>query len=75
MFEKNVDTVYLVDKNEPPSRQKLIAIAKEVAPWTAEKLHNKTVKFSTESGWLNKGMAVVSAHVCGKLTDLCIDIT
>jgi len=74
MFEKSVERVYLVDKTEPPSRQKLISITKEVAPWTAEKLHNKAVKISTESEWLNKGMAVVSAHACGKLTDLCIDI-
>ena len=74
IFEKQVQTVYLVDKIEPPSRQKLISLAIDAAPWIAPKLVNKAVKLSSESTWLKPGMAIISAHACGILTDLCIDI-
>jgi hypothetical protein len=74
MFEESVKTVYLVDKVEPPSRQKLLAIANQAAPWIEAKIINKADELSPESDWLIQGMAVVSAHACGTLTDLCIDI-
>ena len=71
---KTVDKVYLVDKIEPPSRKKLIAIAESVAPWISNKLVNISEKISTQSSFISLGMTVVSAHACGTLTDLCIDI-
>ena len=74
VFEKKVSKVYLVDRNEPPSRKKLIAACMKVAPWIEPKLINIKDKISPESSWLEEGMAVVSTHACGVLTDLTIDI-
>ena len=74
IFEKSVEKVYLVDKTEPPSRQKLLDAAIKAAPWIEGKIVNKAIKITTESEWLEEGMSVISAHACGTLTDLCIDI-
>ena len=74
MFERRVERVLLVDKMEPPSRRKLLECASRVAPWINAKIDNKKCKISTESSWLEPGCAVVSAHACGILSDLCIDI-
>ena len=74
IFERKVNKVYLVDRNEPPSRKKLIAACSKVAPWIESKLINVEDKITTESDWLEKGMSVISTHACGVLTDLCIDI-
>ena len=74
MFERNVGRVFLIDQNEPESRQKLLAVAEDVAPWIAEKIDNRAEKISRKDDWIEPGMAIVSAHACGVLSDLCIDI-
>jgi hypothetical protein len=74
IFERKVSKVYLVDKIEPESRQKLINTCKKVAPWIEGKIHNMEDEISPKSLWLVKGMSVVSTHACGTLTDLTIDI-
>jgi hypothetical protein len=74
MFERNVQHVILIDQNEPDSRQKLIAVASEVAPWIAAKIDNRAAKIRLEDDWIRPGVAIVSAHACGVLSDLCIDV-
>ncbi len=74
MFERDVDRVLLIDQDEPESRQKLIAIASEVAPWVADKVDSRQEKISIEDDWIEPSMAIMSAHACGALSDLCIDI-
>ncbi|QEG25195.1 methyltransferase [Mariniblastus fucicola] len=74
MFERDVERVILIDQNEPESRQKLIAAASRVAPWIEAKLQNHSAKIGIDGSWIETGMAVVSAHACGVLSDLCIDI-
>ncbi len=74
MFERKVDRVRLVDKKDPESRHKLLAIATRVAPWVAEKIEHDTSKISVDDDWIEPGCAIVSAHACGVLSDLCIDI-
>ena len=74
IFEKDVDKVYLVDKIEPPSRKQLISLVSSVAPWIDSKIINISEKISLECSWLEQGMSVISAHACGELTDLCLDI-
>ena len=74
MFERKVEKVILVDKVTPPSRQKLIDCANRVAPWVADKIVNVESRIKVDADWLDPGCAVVSAHACGKLSDLCIDI-
>jgi len=74
MFERRVEQVILVDKMEPPSRCKLLECAASVAPWISDKIENCKCKISVDSPWLVAGCSVVSAHACGTLSDLCIDI-
>ncbi len=74
MFERNVDRVLLIDQNEPESRQKLLAVASKVAPWIADKIDNLAAKISVNDDWIKPGIAIVSAHACGVLSDLCIDV-
>ena len=74
MFERDVERVILIDQNEPESRQKLIAVASEVAPWITDKVDNRAAKISLDDDWIKPGVAIVSAHACGVLSDLCIDV-
>jgi hypothetical protein len=74
MFEREVERVILIDQNEPESRQKLIAIASEVAPWIAPKIDNRVSKINIEDEWIKPQVAIVSAHACGVLSDLCIEV-
>lgn len=74
IFERKVSKVYLVDRNEPESRQKLIEACIKVAPWIEDKIINIEDKISPNSDWLVEGMSVISTHACGILTDLTIDI-
>lgn len=74
MFERKVGRVLLMDKKEPESRQKLIDAAIDVAPWVAQKIEARNARISVEDDWIESGCSVVSAHACGVLSDLCIDI-
>lgn len=74
IFERKVEKVILIDKKEPESRQKLIKIATEVAPWIEAKIDNRIAKIGLDDDWIEPGAAVVSAHACGSLSDLCISI-
>ena len=72
MFEKRVERVILVDREQPASRLKLIAIANRIAPWVESKIVNVQAKLTVGDGTVPDGAAVVSAHACGVLSDLCI---
>ena len=74
MFEKRVERVILADRVQPPSRLKLIEIATRIAPWIEPKIENVQAKLSPGDGMVPTGAAVVSAHACGVLSDLCIQI-
>lgn len=74
MFEREVNRVLLIDKQEPDSRQKLIEAAIGVAPWVADKIESRSAKISVTDDWIQPGCAVVSAHACGVLSDLCIEV-
>ncbi len=74
LFERDVERVILIDQHEPESRQRLIAVTREIAPWIAGKIDNRVAKISGTDHWVEPGVSVVSAHACGVLSDLCIDI-
>jgi hypothetical protein len=74
MFEKRVERVILADREQPPSRLKLIEIANRIAPWVQPKVENVEAKLKAGGGTIPAGSAVVSAHACGVLSDLCIQI-
>ena len=74
MFERKVQRVVLIDRNEPASRRKLLAVATEVAPWIADKIDDREARIGIHDDWIEPGVTIVSSHACGSLSDLCIDI-
>ena len=74
MFERDVDHVVLIDQNEPESRRKLIDVANNVAPWVSGKIDDRVGMINAEDFLIEPGAAIVSAHACGVLSDLCVDI-
>lgn len=76
MFERKVEKVLLVDRSESQSRLQLVEIANSVAPWVAEKLTMQVASIDSNGDWSkpNSGVAIVSAHACGELSDICIAI-
>ena len=74
VFEPSVQRVILIDQNEPESRRKLLSVAQSVSPWVAEKIDNREEKITIQDDWIEPGIAIVSAHACGVLSDLCIEV-
>jgi len=58
MFEKRVDRVILVDREQPPSRLKLIEMANNIAPWVEPKIENVQAKLKVGDGTVPSGAAV-----------------
>lgn len=74
VFERKVARVILLDKLEPESRAKLIAVVAGVAPWITEKIQSHEAKLDAAQDLLPPQCSIVSAHACGVLSDQCIDI-
>jgi hypothetical protein len=73
LFERCVEQVILIDRQEPPSHAKILASATRVGPWVADKVRFKTAPMKHLAKNLTPSMSVVAAHACGVLTDRCID--
>ncbi len=74
LFERQVERVVLVDKEEPPSRQKLLNCLSKIAPWIADKVESRNQCINSKMDWLESGSSIVGAHACGSLTDRCIEL-
>ena len=74
VFERKVERVILLDKLEPESRAKLIAVIAAVAPWITDKVESHEVKLDVAQELLPEQCSIVSAHACGVLSDQCIDV-
>ena len=74
VFERKVERVVLLDKLEPESRAKLIAVVSGVAPWIIDKIQSHEAKLDKAQDLLPQQCSIVSAHACGVLSDQCIDI-
>ena len=74
LFEKRVERVMLVDRQTPDSRQKLIEVVDSIAPWVKTKIENVQQKIEPGQQQFPDRCSVVSAHACGVLSDMCIDL-
>jgi len=74
IFEKDVKRVILIDRVAQPSREQLLEVIAPLAPWAVQKVELHTSKISVGHQWIEPGMGTVSAHACGTLSDLCIEI-
>ena len=80
LFERKVEKVLLVDRTQPDSRQRLLAVTAEIAPWVTAKIENHQVRLRVNepehlgmpADLIAPETAIVSAHACGVLSDACI---
>jgi hypothetical protein len=74
LFERSVEQVVLIDKRVPESRAEVLAAAREVGPWTTDKLGERDGLLARRGAELAPGTALVAVHACGELSDRCIDL-
>lgn len=72
LYERAVERVVLIERTPPPSRAKVLDAAREVAPWTADKIELRDGRIAAVAETLPRGTAVVAVHACGALTDQAI---
>jgi hypothetical protein len=72
LYERSIERVLLIDERPPPSRAKVLDAAREVAPWTADKLELADGRLKDVGARLPHGAAIVAVHACGALTDEAI---
>lgn len=73
LFERCVERVILIDREQPPSHEKVLASAVEVGPWVADKVIYHTSKVDRAAELLEPATSIVAIHACGVLTDRCLD--
>jgi hypothetical protein len=74
LFERDVTRVLLVDTRQPDTHARLAACAANIAPWVMPKLEFRVASLRAAGEALPAGVAIVSAHACGVLTDQCLDL-
>jgi hypothetical protein len=73
LFERKVDTVTLVDRQQPMSYERILAAADRVGPWARDKLtFQKTTLKNADA--LPPGTSVIAVHACGLRTDRAMDL-
>jgi len=73
LFERAVERVVLVDRQEPPSYGKVLACAIRLGPWVADKVRFEKLKMKNVEENLEPSASIIATHACGVLTDRCID--
>ena len=73
LFERSVERVVLIDRQQPPSHAKALAAAIRVGPWVADKVRYQTARMKEVAAYLEPATSVIAIHACGTLTDRCID--
>lgn len=73
LFERSVERVVLIDRQEPPSYAKVLACAVRLGPWIADKVSFETAKMKGVAERLEPSTSIIATHACGVLTDRCID--
>ena len=73
LFERVVERVVLIDREQPPSHTKALAAAIRVGPWVADKVEYRTARMKDVGQHLEPQTSVIAVHACGTLTDRCLD--
>ncbi|MFT7623948.1 MAG: hypothetical protein ACI9WU_003134 [Myxococcota bacterium] len=73
-FERQVETVFLVDKAPPPSHTLVLDAICEVAPWTRDKIQWLAQPLQQARKVLRTQTTILGLHACGIRTDHCIDM-
>ena len=73
LFERSVERVVLIDRQQPPSHAKALAAAIRVGPWVADKVRYQTARMKEVAAYLEPATSVIAIHACGTLTARCID--
>ena len=73
LFERRVERVTLIDREEPPSCARILASAVAIGPWVADKVRFETRRMKEVVDHLEPNTSVIATHACGLLTDRCID--
>lgn len=74
MFDRRVERVVLIDRSRPPSHDRVMAAAVQVAPWVEEKVEYVTADIARATDHLPQGAGIMAVHACGPRTDRSIDI-
>lgn len=73
LFERSVECVTLVDRQEPRSFEKIFHSAVRVGPWVADKVHHEVSTMKNVLKHIEPSTSIIAIHACGSLTDRCID--
>ncbi len=69
IFEREVQSVVLVDRRRPPSFDRVYAAALEVAPWVATKLTFRECEMDEVTQGVKGDVSLLGVHACGVRTD------
>lgn len=73
LFERSVERVLLIDRQQPASHAKALDAAIHVGPWVADKVRYQTARMTEVKQLLEPQSSVIAIHACGTLTDRSID--
>lgn len=76
VYERGVEEVVMVDRREPESAARLLALVGAVAPWAPAKVRyvEADLRRAPEVAALPAGSGVVGVHACGPATDAVVDV-
>jgi hypothetical protein len=73
-YEREVERVLLIDREQPPSAARLLDAACDEAPWIAPKIERSTIKVEHARDVVPRRASLLAVHACGARTDRCIDV-
>ncbi|MDG1478212.1 MAG: hypothetical protein P8R54_01410 [Myxococcota bacterium] len=74
MFEREVNSVVLLDRRRPASFARVLEAAAEVAPWITDKVRYVQAPLKQAGEHVPQGAGIVAVHACGVRTDRCLEL-
>ena len=69
IFERDVQSVLLVDRRRPESFERVYDAALSVAPWVAQKIEFRECEMEALTHETHQGVSLLGVHACGVRTD------